>query len=839
MNNFLRGFGNFKKNENGIMEYVDYLGTKYTYDPTIKKWKSNGRILNEAMLQDEVLSEQEGVGDAADDSGGGRRSTAQQSQQLDLILLFDAIPGQLLWSEIQESSFGNQFNDQNYQVNSAFYEAGTAPNGFSVGSANEGWRKKIPEYFYDYISIPKPLTTVNLGKVIYFPRFYSEAISTTAPNSVNLPSGYTGGYYRIGTTVAPGFATISGDELAFPLSTPEAYTINGVQNFSNFDSTGRSVGLESIDDNNVLYYYGLTGPIPAGGESIIGFNSTTNWPTRNERSVIPVHDVVNFITFIVSSIRAFYKNNPEYPQPNFNNELTIDHYILLTFGYSNPSSLIIDAIDLYANMAPNYYSASTNPSSILSGVNGNIINRYDAITGVNEINRILRCFKNINDGSQRSNEIKNAVLNIIENDILPDYGTSDPASITEYEEIETILNNLHKFKISFYYTVPGVLNPAYLTTCSNGFLNVNMATGSGADCLTSTIDGVESFYSLVPNTSNGTTYPFFEENSIFSLYTSNTINLNLNNELQISIPPYESRGPCPDFSTYVDIINSKYSRAFILSNNTNGLLTNVDWVHFLAEDSEIHSNDLERISFNYYSTTVTKKIINYYRTDNIPIIAFTIPLTVISSGNVKDLASNGAVLITPDLIKRRVINPCYDAGIDGFGVQQAFDPYTILFLRNLDLMTFNYSNSNIPDLSSGQRFFANSSLSAYYGKNINIGEYIASPGYDIRFLSSGSPDSNNAISNISGTTYSLNLSSGDTATTNWSSLFATERGLTPGEYFSFIRGTCYEHIFDDTDSRFENNVSRRTEVQNIIEINTQWLKTYFENSLLLRYGLTS
>jgi hypothetical protein len=78
MNNFLRGFGNFKKNENGIMEYVDYLGTKYTYDPTTKKWKSNGRILSEAALDDMVLSEQEGVGDAADDSGGGKKSTQSQ-----------------------------------------------------------------------------------------------------------------------------------------------------------------------------------------------------------------------------------------------------------------------------------------------------------------------------------------------------------------------------------------------------------------------------------------------------------------------------------------------------------------------------------------------------------------------------------------------------------------------------------------------------------------------------------------------------------------------------------------------------------------------------------------
>jgi hypothetical protein len=89
MNNFLRGFGNFKKNENGITEYVDYLGTKYTYDPTTKKWKSNGRVLSEAALSDMVLSEQEGVGDAADDSGGGTRRSAQIQDTFDLQFAFE------------------------------------------------------------------------------------------------------------------------------------------------------------------------------------------------------------------------------------------------------------------------------------------------------------------------------------------------------------------------------------------------------------------------------------------------------------------------------------------------------------------------------------------------------------------------------------------------------------------------------------------------------------------------------------------------------------------------------------------------------------------------------
>jgi len=75
MNNFLRGFGNFKKNENGITEYVDYLGTKYTFDPTTKRWKSNGQVLNEQQLQNQLLSNQEGFDatDVGDESGGNNR----------------------------------------------------------------------------------------------------------------------------------------------------------------------------------------------------------------------------------------------------------------------------------------------------------------------------------------------------------------------------------------------------------------------------------------------------------------------------------------------------------------------------------------------------------------------------------------------------------------------------------------------------------------------------------------------------------------------------------------------------------------------------------------------
>ena len=835
MNNFLRGFGNFKKNENGITEYVDYLGTKYTFDPTTKKWKSNGRILTENYLQDLELSQQEGVGDAADDSGGGKKRSTPQEQEQDLILLFDYNPGGLFWNQIQESSFGAEYGNETYYANSAFYEEGTAPDSFSLGGANEGWRKKIPNYFYNYRSIPKPLVHVNLGQILYLPRFYS--FDALEGNYVDLPAGHTGGYYRIGVTSVNTFATEG-------VSEPEAYLVGGVQNYLNFDSTGRSVSVEVINGDNVLYYDGLTGPIPVDGEGITGFYSTTVWPTRNTRSLIPVHDIVNIGTFIVASIRSFYKNNIDYPEPDFDSETSIDHYISLGVGYVNPFTSIIDAIDLYVSIYPGYASSSTDPSSIIFGVNNNFVNRYDAICAVNEINRLLNHFKQINDGTARSNEIKNAILSLLQSSILPNYSSNDPASIIEYAELQNILNNLHKFKFSFYNTIPTIYAPPYATTCSSNLTNIQLSNGTGANCSTSIVGGVNNFYSVAPFIQNNIIYPFFNQAGVFSFYTSNNISLNLDNKLSILYTPYKNRGSCPNFSTYVSIMQSKLSRSFIISNNTNGLLKNVDWVYYLAEDSEIHASDDERSSFNYFNTLVNKKITNYYRNDNIPLISFTLPFTVISSGNVIDLASNGSVFIPPDLIKKRVITPCNDAGINGFGIQQGFDNQIVSFLNYFDQMNYNYSNGTTPDLSVGLRYYANSYLSYYFGKYTSIpgSSYIAPPGYDIRFLNSGIQGDIGSVSNISGTTYALLISSGDTGD-NWTSYFPSERGFTPGQFFSQLRGVCYEHLFEgdyfaQIDSKFQNNISRRQTIKNILNINEEWFKQYFENSLIAWYGLT-
>jgi len=77
MNNFLRQFGSFKKNQNGLNEYVDYLGAKYTQDPRTGMWKTNGRSLNEQMLFEEAMRSQGGYGG---EEGSGGRSQASRAQ---------------------------------------------------------------------------------------------------------------------------------------------------------------------------------------------------------------------------------------------------------------------------------------------------------------------------------------------------------------------------------------------------------------------------------------------------------------------------------------------------------------------------------------------------------------------------------------------------------------------------------------------------------------------------------------------------------------------------------------------------------------------------------------
>lgn len=50
MNNFLRYFGNFRKAENGLREYVDYTGRKFILNPSTQKWESGGMVLGEQQM---------------------------------------------------------------------------------------------------------------------------------------------------------------------------------------------------------------------------------------------------------------------------------------------------------------------------------------------------------------------------------------------------------------------------------------------------------------------------------------------------------------------------------------------------------------------------------------------------------------------------------------------------------------------------------------------------------------------------------------------------------------------------------------------------------------------
>jgi len=56
MNNFLRQFGNFKKNSMGLNEYVDFLGSHYIQDPKTGQWVNNGRSLNEKMFMQKAMT---------------------------------------------------------------------------------------------------------------------------------------------------------------------------------------------------------------------------------------------------------------------------------------------------------------------------------------------------------------------------------------------------------------------------------------------------------------------------------------------------------------------------------------------------------------------------------------------------------------------------------------------------------------------------------------------------------------------------------------------------------------------------------------------------------------
>jgi hypothetical protein len=757
------------------------------------------------------------------------------------ILLFDSYPGDDYWVTIQQYSAGNCFNGEYYKLNSSFYEVGTAPTGYSTSGQNSGWRKKIPSSYYTYKSLPKPTTIVNLGSYTLYPNvFLSSKVLTSLSNSVPLPEGYTQGYYYPNSTY-PGFVLTRSNVNTYGItsSSKEAYAPNGLTNYTNFDETGRGVTTINLNGLTALYYIGLTGPVPTNGDEIEGLNSSTIWPQRNEASLIPVHDIVGIVTYIVSAVRAFYKNNPDYPEPNFASNTPVDHYVALSFGYSAVVSDVIDSMDLYVNTAPGII----NGQRTISGYNNLFVNRYDAICAVAEINRLLKYLKTLNNNSPRNNEIKNKVLEVFRTTILPYYGQNDSYSINEYSELQKILNNIEKLKFSFYDTLISPIHPAYLNTCNiygkAPYLDVYSAIGSGVTCGSSSIDGYH-FYSQVYYTSGGRTYPFFtyDSSTVIPIYTVQDITFQLNDTASITLSPYSLRTGSQNFQTYVSILNSKFARSFKLSNNTNGLLKYVDWIYFLAEDFEVYSNDAERAAWNYFFGNYAKWARNYYRDPSVPIISMQTKQTVISSGDTDSLASNGFVLLEPQLNFRRTIKPIIDAGLDGIGTYASYDAYMRISLQRLDNMSYFYSNNQEPTYSSGIRFSVNTTLAQYFGRSVNVGSYKAPPSCDVKKFVTGNSDVNAAVASVnsySGFTYSQLCSVGDTGTVDWSTNFANFRGLTFGQYLTTMLGNCYAHT-NTGNGVYQNLYSRKNEVQKIMDINTDWAKAYYESALLYKFG---
>jgi len=132
MNNFLRQFGSFKKNQKDLNEYVDYLGTKYTQDPQTGMWKSNGRSLNEQMLFEEALKSQGGYG--GEEGSGGRSQASRANYNIGLAVTeADALAGisQTL-TQFVTTGIGN------------FYTFGESSEFFITATPNN---RPVPVYF--------------------------------------------------------------------------------------------------------------------------------------------------------------------------------------------------------------------------------------------------------------------------------------------------------------------------------------------------------------------------------------------------------------------------------------------------------------------------------------------------------------------------------------------------------------------------------------------------------------------------------------------------------------------------------------------------------------------
>lgn len=206
MNNFLRQFGSFKKNQKGLNEYVDYLGAKYTQDPQTGMWKSNGRSLNEQMLFEEAMRSQGGYG--GEEGSGGRSEASRGNYNIRLASTeADALAGISVTTE-QFYTSGNPTTSGN---SSEFFITATPNN------------RPVPVYF-------KFISSENIVDVIT-----DAEISFNLPLATNLAS-----FAVVSNSVAVANNSISS---TFTLPVYDRSTLNNNKCKFSFTSSRADIGL--------------------------------------------------------------------------------------------------------------------------------------------------------------------------------------------------------------------------------------------------------------------------------------------------------------------------------------------------------------------------------------------------------------------------------------------------------------------------------------------------------------------------------------------------------------------------------------------------------------------
>lgn len=210
MNNFLRQFGSFKKNQNGLNEYVDYLGAKYTQDPKTGMWKTNGRSLNEQMLFEEALKSQGGYG--GEEGSGGRSQASRANYNIGLAATeADALAGISVTTE--------QFSTSGHPATS-----GNSSEFFITATPNN---RPVPVYF-------KFISSDNIVDII-----------SDASISFNLPLATTLATFNVVTnSVAVANNSISS---TFTLPVYDRSTLNNNKCKFSFTSAREDLGLIQFD----------------------------------------------------------------------------------------------------------------------------------------------------------------------------------------------------------------------------------------------------------------------------------------------------------------------------------------------------------------------------------------------------------------------------------------------------------------------------------------------------------------------------------------------------------------------------------------------------------------